>query len=87
MQISILFANKIALYLNIIFSDAYGGLRQRTFCLTPHKIALLPTTFAERLAEKEILHTLHRAVGSLHLPQAVSVGICHKQEAVVSQEL
>ncbi|QFS51220.1 hypothetical protein GXM_08714 [Nostoc sphaeroides CCNUC1] len=35
MQTSILFANKITLYLNIIFSD-------RTFFSRPHKIALLP---------------------------------------------
>jgi putative transposase len=28
------------------------------------------TTFAQRPAGKEILHTLHRAVGSLHLPLA-----------------
>ena len=27
---------------------------------------------------KEILHTLNRAVGSLHLPLAVSVGVCHR---------
>ncbi|MHC5717992.1 MAG: hypothetical protein ACYTX0_39335, partial [Nostoc sp.] len=52
---SILFANKITLYLNIIFSDGYARRRHRTFFESPNKIALLPThtmTNPENLSER-----------------------------------
>ncbi|MEH2107485.1 hypothetical protein, partial [Nostoc sp.] len=54
----ILFANKITLYLNIIFSD-------RLFLTRPHKIALLPV----KLAMKKAIEKHHRLVESISIWQ------------------